>query len=236
LWGPGDLVYLAYNMPSDLGNVDGSTHRLHLKVRALQRCPQAAPLLEDYLRIVQLATARYLGPDPTPTITIEDITSTLGGRRKDAGLAAQLLKEDGVVWSRWPSDWPDGWVGVSENVLRFRDVSTIDDYLQGRDGYVTPLTAPAHPFVLEEPQGFVRPVEPAPRSLADGRPSWIRRLLTVFGGPLLMLLAASALVAALLAVSGAGPHPQVVAALWIVALGAIVICVLWGGLILLGRS
>jgi hypothetical protein len=125
-----NLRYLAHNIPGDLGRVDGATHRLHLKVSALKRCPKAAQLLEDYLKAVHLAVARFLEVDGA-AICSADLAGLVDEDPKRVLLLGPLIQEENTLWWPWPTNWPDSPVGISEEALRYRDIRSVIGRLKG---------------------------------------------------------------------------------------------------------
>ena len=71
-----DVLKLAQELPKQLGTPwRGSDGDLVLRIRALQYCGRAAPILSAAISLLALAYERYMSDDPTPRLLATDLTS-----------------------------------------------------------------------------------------------------------------------------------------------------------------
>lgn len=119
---PLDLYHELRAMPPSLGG-GRSPSPAHLTVRGLHRVPQAASLLDGFMRVIRLAVSRYHGIETSPTVTDKDL-APLGISGDDALLVSQIVISEG-----WPFGGGNGEAGGSWS----RDIGRELRYVAGAE-------------------------------------------------------------------------------------------------------
>ena len=128
-----DVLKLAQELPKQLGTPwRGSDGDLVLRIRALQYCGPAAPILGAAISLLALAYERYMSDDPTPRLLATDLTSDQLQR------AAVILQREVFNMVHGSREIVDSeWVGTINTALarELRGVQSIEDYLVKEAAY-----------------------------------------------------------------------------------------------------
>jgi len=142
-------------IPAPLGRV---THEdeIILRARGLALSNDAAPVLTDYVRVLELAAKRFLGEDLDPKLLSTDLTEALGMSEHRARLVGDLVLSEDWMFSGG-SGGPrhaDGWMRNIDERLRYvRNVHSLDDYLRAEAENLWPEAIGAP--VVEIPERYV---------------------------------------------------------------------------------
>ena len=131
---PFDLISALDALPNDIGwRVRDGEGRVRLTVRGVARCPGSAADIDNFLGFVRLCFDRYLGTDPDPTITSDEVRAELHIDRAAYRRLHQLIELEGALYGGGGgSNDSFKWV-ISDRIRHFRDVKTIHQYLAIRD-------------------------------------------------------------------------------------------------------
>jgi hypothetical protein len=164
---PPALSALLYEMPKPLGFID--REKVVLTLFGLYESEAGRKLVDAFAACVRLAVERYRASDMEPTLRREDLTTELGlDEHTTAALSEVILREapfrgDGSGFER--DEWQRA---ITEDIVRYWDVRTADDFLTIRAGELKDLPqlgwgtfdAAAHeePPRASEPEGDATPV------------------------------------------------------------------------------
>jgi uncharacterized protein (TIGR02391 family) len=129
-----DLISALEALPNDIGwRVRDAEGRVRLTVRGVARCPGSAADIDNFLGFVRLCFDRYLGTDPEPTITSDEVRAELRIDLAAYRRLHQLIELEGALYGGGGGNNDNfKWV-ISDRIRHFRDVKTIHQYLAVRD-------------------------------------------------------------------------------------------------------
>jgi hypothetical protein len=153
-----DVYGLAEDLPAQLGTPwRGPDGDLFLRIRALQFCDRAGPLLEGAIHLLQVAYRRFLSEDPQPRIDAADLTSTTLQR------AALILQREQLSMIHGSHDtWVPQWTGlINLNLIdKVQHVQTVSDYLRCEASFFRERALPSSVFA-RQPETESHPPLPA---------------------------------------------------------------------------
>lgn len=121
------VVETANEMPRTLGYLtQDSQPQARATVRGLAQLAEARPLLDKFVKAVELFVAKYLAAD---RVTKGELANAIGGSDREVRLVFHLLDREGYFL--WDGDGPDGeWArSVDRRSREFRKVHTLVEYL-----------------------------------------------------------------------------------------------------------
>lgn len=134
---PFDLISALDALPNDIGwRVRDAEGRVRLTVRGVARCPGSSADIDNFLGFVRMCFDRYLGVDPEPTVTSDEVRAELHIDRPAYRRLHQLIELEGALYGGGGGSNDNfKWV-ISDRIRHFRDVKTIHEYLAVRDRLV----------------------------------------------------------------------------------------------------
>lgn len=124
-------VYAALRaLPTPLGHLSSDEHVV-LRVRGLALCPRAEPVLNGFVRVMQLAVARLISHDSEPKLLNADLMETLGMNEHLARTVGRLIISEGWMLGGGSGDVETGWMrDITEHTRFMRGVTSLDEYLR----------------------------------------------------------------------------------------------------------
>jgi len=143
-----DVAETARTMPKELGIRDYNPPRVWLKVSALATLPDAKPLLDSFMKVIWLASRRYLAADGAPKIRRTDLTGELGFDDATARRVSLLLDGEPLVLGGGSGRMTDPeWErDLAPSFRELRNAVTLKDYVEAQ-GRVFSAPRPAPPVV-----------------------------------------------------------------------------------------
>lgn len=130
---PVPLRSLLTGMPKPLGFVEPGPDRVVLHLFGLRMTPAGQRPLAGFLVLLHLALERFQGADETPVISRADAAhATSADTTHVRALSEIVLREAPFVGSGTGSEDDDWTREVTDDVMRYAGVATIDDYLRIR--------------------------------------------------------------------------------------------------------
>ena len=132
-----DVLDLARGIPLELGRTEGYPPRCILTVRGVAACPHAKTLLDQVVRVVQLAARRYLeGSVPVEELQLrsDDLREELKLTEDEVLRVSRLVLNEPMLFSGGRSANQDAAIGswdrrLSDGIRYFLSIESIQDYL-----------------------------------------------------------------------------------------------------------
>jgi uncharacterized protein (TIGR02391 family) len=165
-----DVIAALDALPNDVGwRVRDSEGRARLTVRGIARCPGSGADVDNFLSFLRMCFDRYVGNDPEPQITSDEVQAELGLDHAGYRRLHQFVEMEGALYLGGGGNEDHyKWV-ISDRIRHFRDVKTIHQYLAikdelygGRPTPVVPMPTPlprplAHRQTRVVPRGSAKP-------------------------------------------------------------------------------
>jgi hypothetical protein len=174
---PVALRSLFWQMPKPLGFVENNPERVILTLFGLRVTRAGHKLLDGFVEILKLATQRYGGEDSAPVITHADVACCISGLETHLTALSELLLRGTPFLGSGSGSPEDEWVReVADDIVRYWDVASIDDYLCIRAAELSqspqfgwpspvPLIDDSR-FAAAHPQSSIEPVNLSDPSIA----------------------------------------------------------------------
>jgi len=143
-----DVAETARTMPKELGIRDYNPPRVWLKVRALATVPGAEPLLDSFMKVIWLASRRYLAAEGAPKLRRTDLTGELGFDEATAHRVSLLLEGEPLVLGGGSGRMTDPeWErDLAPSFRELRNAVTLKEYVEAQER-VFSRPSPAPPVV-----------------------------------------------------------------------------------------
>jgi uncharacterized protein (TIGR02391 family) len=167
-----DVAETARTMPREIGIRDYNPPRVWLKVRALAMLPAAKPLLDSFMKVIWLASRRYLAPDGAPKLRRADLTGELAFDEAMAHRVSLLLEGEPLILGGGTGRMTDPeWErDLAPSFRDLRNAVTLKEYLEAQER-VFSAPRPAPPVVPRPAfasAGVQSPIDmPAPTTIAS---------------------------------------------------------------------
>lgn len=113
---------------------NGKDRTIELRLPAIAICDGSEKIADAFIRTLQLAVKKYFSSDPTPEFSQQEIASKLNLDTLRARQAMILYKNENL-WSSISGPIPgEGCFKVDRNVRPYRDVETVQEYVERRYG------------------------------------------------------------------------------------------------------
>ncbi len=165
-----DIEELAQTLPPGLTNpvnLNDPNSQAYLSVPAVYLCKNSAQILDYFILLIKRCVEIFFNADVTePQITSEEIGTLYAWGEMPIRQVGLLFQAEPSIWaSFWYKDSEGSWSGViSRGIRRFREVQTIEQYLEIRDSRNQASSKPPDTFT-EEPQ-----VDNPPASASQAAP------------------------------------------------------------------
>ncbi len=147
---PVPLASILQDIPRPLGFVENGPGRIVLLLPCLRLVPGAEALLDGFVTLVKLGLERYRGEDEPPEITRQDIADVIQGEIQQRALSEIFLRE-APFYGSGTGGPDDEWTReVTDEIVRFWDVVTADDYLRIRTEQLS--TSPQFGYLASGPE------------------------------------------------------------------------------------
>jgi len=164
-----DIEELVKTLPHGLTNpvsLDDANSKAYLTVPAVYQCKNSAQILDYFILLIKHCVELFFNADVTePKITSEEIGTLYAWGEMAVRQVGLLSQAEPNIWSTFGFNDSDGsWsVVISRGIRRFREVQTIEQYLEIRDSINQASSKPPDTFT-EEPQVDNPPVYTASAS------------------------------------------------------------------------
>jgi uncharacterized protein (TIGR02391 family) len=155
-----DLIATARAIPIELGYFEMGAQRPTLKLRALAFVAAAGPLVESFVRVIELAVERYLDETGTPRITSKDLHELLGFDEQTVRKLGMLLENEppfifgggsGMITDpSWERD-------LARGIRELRGTNSIESYLDAQERVMSAVATVIPPVI---PRRTLRPTAP----------------------------------------------------------------------------
>lgn len=138
---PIDIVSLVSALPRELAPYSAHLgNPAILNVRALYLC-EATEEINDFLAVLRLAVDKYFGESDDQSLTGVEVQEALALDAERMARVYEILNvEPGILGSGSGGNAPTEWRReVSDQIIHFKEVLTIEDYLDMRDHLLRPL-------------------------------------------------------------------------------------------------
>jgi hypothetical protein len=129
---PVPLAEVLFQMPRALGYVSHNPDQVVLFLPALQLTLPGQILIDGYVAILRLAYGRYTGDADRPMITRADVVAHGGDAAYEMALSEILRREAPFLGHNSDSSSEEWTLDVTDDIVRYREVQTPDDYLRIR--------------------------------------------------------------------------------------------------------
>jgi hypothetical protein len=145
---PSPLSMLLHGMPKPLGFVDSQPRRIVLLLFGLRLTRSGQPLLDGFATVLRAAVERFQGDDEHPLITSSDLPGHGSPQQAYArALSEILLREAPFLGSGSGGPGEDWSREVTEDVVRYWNVTSAEDYVRIRAHELFAATLPGWPRV-----------------------------------------------------------------------------------------
>jgi hypothetical protein len=141
------VVSAVQSLPSGMGRRTFEPDRVALSLHALACVPAAAPLLDRYMAVIELARKRYGQPDEPARLSRELVVGELGLSQREADRLSRIVLDDHPFLASGSAAL-DAWdMSIDDRIVDFDDAGDRDGLLamfasmRGLGG-----TTPAHPL------------------------------------------------------------------------------------------
>lgn len=146
--GEADLTYDSLHpIPAHLGGFGfASGDSISLSAAGLAKTEIGRPLVTEFVRFVRHCYAVYVGPDNPPRVTSAQLREDLEMSETTVARIGTLLNlsEGYLINSGSPTSPEEWWWEVNENILKFKNVSNLEEFLEVRE-QLRPPPAPLIP-------------------------------------------------------------------------------------------
>lgn len=145
---PSPLSMLLHGMPKPLGFVESQPRRIVLLLFGLRLTRSGQPLLDGFATVLRAAVERFQGDDEHPLITSSDLSGYGSPQEPYVRALSEILLREAPFLGSGSGDPGEDWSReVTEDVVRYWNVTSAEDYVRTRAHELFAATLPGWPRV-----------------------------------------------------------------------------------------
>jgi hypothetical protein len=130
---PSPLSMLLHGMPKPLGFVESQPIRIVLLLFGLRMTDSGQPLLDGFANVLRAAIERFQGDDEHPTMTRSDLPGYGSSQESYVRALSEILLREAPFLGSGSGGPDEDWSReVTEDVVRYWDITSAEDYLRIR--------------------------------------------------------------------------------------------------------